>query len=550
MSSACHLMVGSVVGVLAFFAVLANALAIVGLDMNDEVSTWTAPRPGLQPFVGHQAHFFDLIWKRDCLSNGSNYCFGNSVNFCSDCGTCCVDGLYCCGRGGTCCGGGCCVTGLTCSDDGQCLASSVNAILTSTLYETITVLATQNATVIVVEIDTSTVLSTTEITVSNAETQTNVEWATATVTTGAKTVLAKRAADYGRPSQARNLKALWNGFVLRGLGGSSHEPEIHPRQQTTKKYSGEISASTMVKHTTEFKRVTDISYNTISITTTSYVMTTIYETVTRVLNAKETTVITSTLTITSHQPATQTITTTALAPNPLQPVVTTFATPTTLITSSSSSPSTATPVTSTQAFSISAIAGISVGAGLGVILLLGGIAICIRYRRRHRVDNESITTSAADGGLPDNAQHYHDDRQPTLPRLLPQFTPSAPLHHDAPTELPKGYRDSHQRSSSGFSTLVDTSSVGGPGAKGADRRSTMSMGSTVGNTALTGAPAEVQGCPVSERHEVEGSTSTNRTSNSGSPRPRAPRPHLHRHGISFYHPTPTEEHAVEELDAT
>lgn len=58
-----------------------------------------------------------------CASNGSNYCFGDSVSFCSSCGLCCGSSSsgYCCGAAQVCCGTACCASGQTCSD-GKCLA--------------------------------------------------------------------------------------------------------------------------------------------------------------------------------------------------------------------------------------------------------------------------------------------------------------------------------------------------------------------------------------------------------------------------------------------
>jgi hypothetical protein len=82
---------------------------------------WTDPVPGTKPLFGLNERILD-VRRRDCLSNGSNYCFGNNVDFCADCGNCCVDGNYCCGKGKTCCGSGCCESDQICSE-GKCLPS-------------------------------------------------------------------------------------------------------------------------------------------------------------------------------------------------------------------------------------------------------------------------------------------------------------------------------------------------------------------------------------------------------------------------------------------
>ncbi len=61
------------------------------------------------------------LYKRDCLANGTNYCFNNNVNYCANCGTCCgtTSDPWCCASDAICCGSACCAGGQTCSD-GQC----------------------------------------------------------------------------------------------------------------------------------------------------------------------------------------------------------------------------------------------------------------------------------------------------------------------------------------------------------------------------------------------------------------------------------------------
>lgn len=84
-------------------------------------ATWTDPVPGTRALPGLYNGTLDLR-KRDCLANGSNYCFGNNVDYCPDCGNCCLDGNHCCGRGKVCCGSGCCPSDHTCFQ-GKCLSS-------------------------------------------------------------------------------------------------------------------------------------------------------------------------------------------------------------------------------------------------------------------------------------------------------------------------------------------------------------------------------------------------------------------------------------------
>jgi hypothetical protein len=76
-----------------------------------------------------------LLMRRQCLENGSNFCFDNSVDSCPSCRACCTssstkwccdvgnsvccEGQRCCPAGGTCCGTGCCTAGSTCRN-GKC----------------------------------------------------------------------------------------------------------------------------------------------------------------------------------------------------------------------------------------------------------------------------------------------------------------------------------------------------------------------------------------------------------------------------------------------
>ncbi|KAK4236904.1 hypothetical protein C8A03DRAFT_45177 [Achaetomium macrosporum] len=103
---------------------------------------WTDPVPGTKALYGLQDRILDVS-RRDCLANGSNYCFGNDVDYCPGCGNCCVEGKYCCGSG-------------------------------------------EISTIVVAVIERSTVLSTVEVTLSSAATQTNTIWVTATATAVAR----------------------------------------------------------------------------------------------------------------------------------------------------------------------------------------------------------------------------------------------------------------------------------------------------------------------------------------------------------------------------
>ncbi len=90
----------------------------------DLLSDFGLPQPsinGTPSFLRYQDPPPDLR-KRDCLANGTNYCFGDTANYCTSCGTCCSDataGKWCCPSDGICCGAACCASGQTCNS-GQC----------------------------------------------------------------------------------------------------------------------------------------------------------------------------------------------------------------------------------------------------------------------------------------------------------------------------------------------------------------------------------------------------------------------------------------------
>jgi hypothetical protein len=96
----------------------------VPIDSHDDISVATILHPaypGLSPQYESMS-LSSYLFKRDCLANGSNYCFGNTVDFCPNCGTCCTGsaGQFCCSDAtSTCCGSGCCQAGDVCTN-GQC----------------------------------------------------------------------------------------------------------------------------------------------------------------------------------------------------------------------------------------------------------------------------------------------------------------------------------------------------------------------------------------------------------------------------------------------
>jgi hypothetical protein len=196
----------------------AGGLGIANADDSVFLRRWD-PIPGTKAFAGFRERGTIELGRRDCLPNGTNFCFGDSVNFCSNCGTCCVDGLYCCGSGGICCGTGCCASGQTC-DQGQCVSPNGPVTVTSVAFQTVTHVATQVATVLIVVVETSTVVSTTETTALNAETQTNTIWVTET------TSLERR----GLPTAAvRVIRAVDDDVgAVEDFGYSSPVTSRHP----------------------------------------------------------------------------------------------------------------------------------------------------------------------------------------------------------------------------------------------------------------------------------------------------------------------------------
>ncbi|KAM7209089.1 hypothetical protein V8F20_000698 [Naviculisporaceae sp. PSN 640] len=435
------------------------------------------PRSGYNAFVGLQPPPALRLGKRECLSNGSNYCFGNNVNFCADCGTCCVEGLYCCGKGGICCGKGCCASGQTCSEDGKCYSPANVVTALSTVYATSTYTEHQEATVFIVEVATSTILSTVETTIANAATQTDVHWVTATVTAnpGPTVKLVKKGdRGYGNTDPSQPKKSFLDLFIARGLDFIHHAAALQRKEAVTvAPPAATAAASTVTGLTTRLSTITKHDVMSFTETSTSWVMSTIIETITKVLNAQTTVLVTSTLTVTSNQPTTRLIITTA---DPVSPATAT----------ASSTPTDLPEDTGDQAPAIPtpAIVGIAVGSAAAALILLI-IAIFLIRRRRLRKTSPNFVISNS----PPPPPTHMLTRQPTLPDLA-QFATTAPAHHDAPVNLPKGYVTpqsskglfpGHQRSSSGFSTLIGTGTPNSKAAKAGDRRSggfsSLSLGS-------------------------------------------------------------------------
>ncbi|KAK0731735.1 hypothetical protein B0H67DRAFT_549439 [Lasiosphaeris hirsuta] len=503
------------------------------IDNADTVflSNWVAPVPGTRAYVGHQERGKIDIGRRDCLPNGTNYCFGDTVNFCFNCGTCCVDGIYCCGAGGICCGTGCCASGQTC-DDGQC-KSSVNAVtVTSIAYETVTRTATQVATILLVIVDTSTIVATSDVTVSNQATQTNVVWTTTTVfeaetTPGSVRIRAvDNAPPEPRSAWKRALSAAWTSLTTKDVVVDARSPNVVRdrivRRQATKEPGSVAAASTVTQFNTQTVEITSVISVTITTSTTSFVMKTVVITNTRVFNAQATTETTSTLTIISRQPKTEFITTTA---TPIRPGTATLSEPT---SSSTGSGAPVVPANASKSVSTGAIAGAAVGGTVFAIIIAAIVIFFIRHRRSKQkpFDNDIVLPPDA---LDMNNGGGMDMRQPTYPAVLPHFA-TTPAHHAAQFQPPNNlspnantYLDpssagaaaapQHRRTSSGYSTLVGTPNLGAGGKKD-DRLSAMTMAS--GTTSATTPPlattpeaVEAPTEPPTRWFEVDGNNQIN-----------------------------------------
>ncbi|KAL1844283.1 hypothetical protein VTJ49DRAFT_2340 [Mycothermus thermophilus] len=396
-----------------------NTTLVGGHDLQHD-RAWSDPVPGIKALVGHWQHAA-TIGRRDCMSNGSNYCFGNDVDFCPRCGTCCMgDSKHCCDDGKVCCGTGCCPAGETCSN-GKCLppvTSTTTVTLTSTISQTQTHIVTQRTTVVVAEIETSTVISTDVVTISTAETQTDVVWTTVTA-------LHRRAASTPRLTR-----------LSEQLG--AHEPSLPAALQASREAEGPVPILRREDTTTVTVFVTttvdvDITSTTSIVTTihtTSTELTTLYHTITRVLSAETTITMTSTLTVTPQLPSFVTLTSTAiLSPAPA----------TTSKTDISPTPSSTDEPQPSGTLPTATIAGIAAGSTVLAILLAGFIILSIRRRsrRRHARDHKDSPAPFDTRRISESM----DQRQPTLPRILPHFAPATPAHHAEQFQPPTPYSE-------------------------------------------------------------------------------------------------------------
>ncbi|KAL2133044.1 hypothetical protein VTI74DRAFT_2983 [Chaetomium olivicolor] len=494
MPSVSDQLVALTIAILAFAASLASSTTSDGSDgfifLGRRDSTkriWTDPVPGTRPLFGIQERVLN-VGRRDCLANGSNYCFGNNADHCPGCGNCCIQGKFCCGGGRTCCGTGCCTSDQTCSG-GKCLSSVAPVIITSTISETATRIATQRVTIVVAEVEISTAVSTIDVTISTAATQTDVVWVTSTAF-AKRAVASPNAAQLGKRDTSTVAP---NPDLSGGAAIERREPTREGSLQTHRdiipapRQASPEMAPTVTNVVTHTVAVTSVSSVFITAHTTSMTVTTIYQTNTRVLKAETTLTLTSTFTATSHPPTIITLTTTA---DLIPPLTTSLPTP----TIPSSQPSETSPPDPQPLLSMPAIAGIATGSSILSALLTLFVILSVRKRRRRR---RLGRLSGCETPPPlDHTHRYRRSdedtmmwcgrREPKLPSVLPHFATTAyPAHHDAQFQPPPppttttttattpegggGCRltagsaarrmgHQHQRNSSGLTTLVGTPS--------------------------------------------------------------------------------------------
>ncbi|KAK4128754.1 hypothetical protein N657DRAFT_696130 [Parathielavia appendiculata] len=368
---------------------------------------WTVPISGAKPLFGLNKRILD-VGRRDCVANGSNYCFGNNVDFCAGCGNCCIEGNYCCGKGKIC-------------SEAKCLNPLQRAPVTatSTIFQTVNLVATQRATVVIVVIEKSTVVSAVDATISTAATQTSIVWVTATAT-----ALAERApTGLGLPDQTTS-----DHVTSTVPPQNCNDAALRPRQ------AKQGPPPTVTSYVTETTELTSISTTFITVHTTSTEVTTVYLTNTRVLRADTTTTITSTLTLTSHRSSTSTLTTTA----PASPII-----PPSTASSQPDASTSLNPIsTPPQRLPTQTIAGIAAGSSVLALFLAGFVILAVR-RRHHsspKQDEDGEVFSTGTSIFHDNTPGGGGGdsmamRQPTLP-VLPHFAVLPPAHHAVEYRLP------------------------------------------------------------------------------------------------------------------
>ncbi|OIW34395.1 hypothetical protein CONLIGDRAFT_638758 [Coniochaeta ligniaria NRRL 30616] len=420
------------VGLLGCLFILAcgvSALSDTDTDPVDvaESASWQAAVPiaGFKPLYGVQEQPVTLDKRQStCSSNGSNFCFGDSVNFCATCGICCGSSSsgYCCGSDQLCCGSACCASGQTCTD-GECFLPLETVIVTSADVVTVSHVATQLVTVEQAVVSTSTIFSTTEVTVSSGGTQTDVEYVTVTAASAKRAVVVE-VLEARQDGLWNTLNLFYKRFSFPWTAATS--PQSEPIQKRALRATQEpqtpISSSTVI--TTSITRTSDVTSfvsTTTTVPTSSIVLVTVFQTKTRVLDAQTTITTTSTLTVTPKAPTTETVTKTATnSPS-------TSNTATSPGTSDTGTPNPSAGGSSSSSLSTGAIAGIAGGIGGAAVLLLVLALLWWFRRRRNRAPPHQDPSSYLEPYIPDMSAPIPPARTGTSPSN--RFGASAP-HHD------------------------------------------------------------------------------------------------------------------------
>lgn len=345
-----------------------------GLGSEELARLYGIPQPhikGVPSLIKFQDPLPELL-KRDCLGNGTNYCFNNNANYCASCGICCgtSSSRYCCPADGICCGSSCCGKGQTCNN-GQCYQSPVTVTSASTVLQTVTHSRTQINTVVTTILLTSTINSVIESTITSAATETNWQYVTVTTSIGnaKRSVPTAASAEDGESPDVVDalLQVLYAEQPV-----DLKKRRLGPRQEATRTPASAVAATTTVEATvTSKKDVTSVITTEVASTQTSTVLKPVFQTRTKVLSAQTTISPTSTLTITIYPPTTtyQTIIATAIVdptPNP---------------TTTDPSLQTQAPSTNPSGLNTPTIAGIGAGSAVFALVLALSVFFFIKHRR-------------------------------------------------------------------------------------------------------------------------------------------------------------------------
>lgn len=404
----------------------------------------STPTAGSIP--GHQLQ----LSRRDCLPNGTNYCFGNNVNFCAGCGVCCGDSAnkWCCAADGICCGDSCCGKGQSCRQ-GQCIGHpAVTTTVLGTIQSTLTRIVTKIDTVIIAGLSTSFVEAVVTIIDSRpGATYTDVTYVTTTVfekrsepsPASKRPPVVARAGDVGDNPVVTNVSRPSSGSLALSAELTTEEARAQAqpasilplaRRQESSRPSNSASFSTVT--TTSIVTQLQETVSTVSSTTTinsiSVVIQAVQRTHTREIDATTTVSTTETQTFTSRPAVTATLLVPGTNPDtsgvPLV-VVTSSNYPQTQTIGASTSP-TSNPNQGYSGnrgppLSNAAIAGIAAGSA-GFAALIAIAIYLFFFLRRRRVRKLQEWEDTLTGMSLPGVVYGGDIRQPRLPNIRQPIT--------------------------------------------------------------------------------------------------------------------------------